>query len=497
MPTPTSTRSFRFSVVSGCLTLAVALMFISGCDMFKTDPAEVSGRAVHATTQEPLDGALVEILNPQQTRVLYETMTDAEGEFFFSLGIDSLQTYWIEVNKEGFEPEGQSFTIEPEESYTFRQPFRLSPVGDGDDNGEDGEDGDDEDGDEEPEEPTEPRSITLAARTAQEIGVSGSGSVETAALTFAVLDGNGIPMNEAGSVLVRFVILNQPSPPGASGSEFIYPEEAETDPEGQATVTLTSGTRSGPVQIQAIVETEFGTVTSSPVVTVIHGGLPDQDHFTIAPERRNIAGRAIAGLENEIRVVVGDQYANPVQENTQVYFTTNYGVITGSGSTDAQGRTSATLISGNPLPGDGLVTVTGRTAGVNGGTVEQSTAVLFSGPTVVSLDYQGGDLENGGERYEFVISDDIGNPLEGGSTATVTVTGENLETTGHTNVTVPDALGPGNEITHFNFRIRKSNPDEEALVDNIQISVVSQNGDRTYTWMASRPGGSLTLVSIE
>jgi hypothetical protein len=284
-------------------------------------------------------------------------------------------------------------------------------------------------------------------------------------------------------------MFSQPSVPGTSGAEFIYPAEATTNENGEAKVTLTSGTTSGPVQLQAEVETADGLIRSSPVVVAIHGGLPDQQHFTVSPVKLNFAGRAFFGEENVIRVIVGDQYANPVQANTNVYFTTDHGVVEGSAATDELARASVILQSANPLPPNGLGTITARTVGVDGASVSGNTLVLFSGKTTVELRYDGGGLETGGLNFTYWVTDDLGNPVVEGSTASVTVDGEAIQTIGQTSVTIPDALGPGPGITEFQFRVRSTaEVAEDSSVDAITINVTSRNGSVSYTWMSwARP----------
>jgi len=451
------------------LVLLGVLLAISGCDIFSKDPAVINGVVLNAQTDRAIEDARVELLNSAGTRTIAQTATDVDGNFSFSVEIDSLSTFLIVASKTGFVSAETSVSVEAEASHTLRDPLRLGVAGDGGGGVTTGE----------------PRSVTLAHRTSQNIGVSGSGSVETATLTFAVLDGNGVPLDAASSVTVRFRLLNQPSTPGSPGSEFIYPAEAPSDENGEAKVTLTSGVRSGPVQIQAEVDGPNGVIQSSPVVTTIHGGLPDQAHFTVAPVKRNFHGRTVYGIENSITVIAGDEYGNPVQAGTEIYFTTSHGVIAGSGSTDALGRTSSLLQAADPLPNtDGLGTITARTVGSGGVTVENSTDVLFSGPTQIQLFLEGGSLEGGGLQFRYVVSDDLGNPIEGGSSAAVTVEGQSVRALGHVNVTIPDARQPGVEVTEFNFLVRKSDADaDDADLEIVQITVSSPNGDRTYIWM--------------
>jgi hypothetical protein len=469
----------------GLLLVASLALWIAACDATTLEPAVLNGVVTNAETDEPVAGALVQLFDSARTRIFAETTSDAGGQFSFTIDLDSTATFRVAASISGFQAAERTVTLRAEEVFTLSAPLALAPL----DNGGPGGPG-------EPTEPREARSITLADRTSQTIGVSGSGSVETSTLTFAVLDGRGEPLDEISSVLVRFRLLNQPSIPGSAGAEFLFPDEAMSDEDGQASVTLTSGTTSGPVQVQAEIETPAGIIRSTPVVITIHGGLPDQDHFTVAPVQRNFHARTIYGIENVITVIVGDQYGNPVQPNTSIFFTTTHGVVEGSGATDALGRASAILQSADPLPNiDGLGTITARTVGIGGSSVSKTTLVLFSGPTVVELEFVGGDLDNGGEEYIYRVTDDLGNPIVGGSTVSVTVEGEEIRTIGDTAVTIPDSRVPGEGITEFRFLVRKAASDSEnPSIDNIVIQVTSLNGNRTYSYFM-RPAGAVGILT--
>lgn len=430
-------------------------------------PAQLSGTVVDDATQLPIAEAQVQVRDVARQLILQELQTNAAGQFQTTLQLAQATEIEVRVSRSGYGSAAQTVTLDRGGSAVLPD-FRLAA------------------------ETVEARSITLQNRTAQSIGVNGSGTVETSKLTFVVLDGTGTPVGSASSVDVRFRMLNHPSPPGSPESEFIYPAQATTNAEGLVDVTLTSGIRSGVVQVQAEFDGPDGLVRSQPVLITIHGGLPNQAHFTIAPLKRNFHGRTVVGIENTISVIAGDQYANPVQPQTAIYFTTSHGVVEASANTDAQGRATAQLIAGQPLPDiDGLATITARTAGVNGAEVTGSTTVLFSGPTQVELQYVSGSIAQGGTvQYRFFVRDDLGNPLEGGSSASVSVQGENVEAIGQTNVTIPDALSGGSGRTEFTFSVRSTAEQEEdedgnvewqpASIDTITIQVTSPNGSGAF-----------------
>ena len=138
---------------------------------------------------------------------------------------------------------------------------------------------------------------------------------------------------------------------------------------------------------------------------------------------------------------VGDKYGNPVHPNTAIYFTsTGGGIATAPGYTDATGHASATLYSGNPLPkvsglnstlfgdGTGYCWVKAVTHGENGITISDSGLVLFSANSPVILfsgspnQVTGDTIHSGGSiSVPVTISDKFGNPLESGTTISVSV----------------------------------------------------------------------------
>jgi hypothetical protein len=211
----------------------------------------------------------------------------------------------------------------------------------------------------------DPVSIYLADITSTVIGVKESGSVETTRITFVVQDSSGIPIDEDHSVVVNFELGA-----GPGGGEFLSPYSVETNSEGLAAVNLTSGIKAGAVQVIAKINFLSNVITSLPVGVTIHGGLPDYDHFSIAPEDLNFPGYNIFGLTDPITTFVGDKYANPVRPETAVYFTTTGGIIQGSALTDESGIGVVDLISALPHPihptlGAGFATVTASTIDEN------------------------------------------------------------------------------------------------------------------------------------
>ncbi len=351
-----------------------------------------------AETNDPIVGALVQ-LQPQG--LIAET--DSLGCYRFEVTLDSTMELTVSATKTGYSSASLPILAVPDRSIEVPV-LRLTRTA--------------------TEEPVsgEAANILLLSQSDQAIGVRESGSKETAELVFQVADSMGRPVVLEHAVRVRFRFGVQPG-----GGEYLFPTEALTDNSGRVRVHVASGTKAGVVQVVAEATVAGRTIRSQPVSLAIHGGLPDPDFFTLAPTQYNFPGWVAYGLENEISVIVGDQYGNPVKPGTAVYFTTTHGVITGSVMTDENGQGSVTLYSANPLPPDGIAIITATTADRNQQPVTRSLPIIFSGPPVAvlcMLDDQGNCLPQTpvailDQSYLLQLTDHLGNPLAPGTKVTI------------------------------------------------------------------------------
>lgn len=286
---------------------------------------------------------------------------------------------------------------------------------------------------------------------------------------------------------------------GPDGGEGLLPESATTNSSGRVTTSLFSGTKAGVVQVQAeIVRDELDPpliIRSQPVAVTIHGGFPDEDHFSLAPDKYNFEGYTINGNTNQITAIIGDEFSNPVKPGTAVYFSSTGGIIEGSGqgNTNNQGFVTVQLISGGPRPNDsetidgtpfprpGLGTVTASTVDKDNNLISKSVNVVFStSSAIISTDSTTFDLPpNGGVTFDYEVTDLNGNPMAAGTTISIDA-GAGMEVTGDGNVTLGNNIFPGPGATEFTFSIRdiddESN-DPAAL--SISITVTSPQGNVT------------------
>ncbi len=442
---------------------AIALAAI-GCDAFS--PEEDTGGVVNLTgtvlnqeTNNPVDGAFVRVL---PLDLLYEVGVD--GSFDISVDIDSTMDLQIIAGSDGFDT--ASVTVLALAGRIIQVPtLRLEQVV--------------------ASEPESGRahSILLLQQSATVIGVREGGSEEVASMTFQVVDSIGRPVVLDNSILINFRFGVQPM-----GGESLAPASAATDNNGVAVVTLSSGTRAGVTQVVAETAVSGKTVRSQPVAISIHGGLPDQTHFSVGPAKFNFAALNTFGVSNSIAIIAGDQYANPVRSGTAVYFTTTHGVIVGSVQTDPEGRGAVSLISANPLPADGIAIVTATTADKDNVEVQGRTPVIFSGVPVVTISPLSIAV---GTTYNFTVTDQNGNPLVEGTSIAAEVQGTAVKAVGNTSLQLSDSgfsggMGYDNVIrgagiTSFVMRAvenvdpNASNP-PTPVVEAVTISVAGPNG---------------------
>ena len=437
--------------------IALLSLIMVGCKKAVEPEAEkqlktvtLKGQVLESATNAPLQNAVVRVLGITPTLIAY---TDSLGKYEFQFEIESEIEVQLVAFKEGYDPDTINVLVVPGrvvEVPAFMLQRVVSEV------------------------PTsgEPASIVLVSQSSKNIGVKGSGSVETAQMVFEVQDSSGKPVDLAHSVEVNFKIGS-----GPGGGEFVYPPKARTDSKGRVTVNIVSGTKAGVVQIVA--ESFIGTkvIRSLPVVIVIHGGLPDSAHFSIASEKLNFPGYNIFGLTNKITAYVGDKYGNPVKPGTAVYFTTTGGIIEGSVLTDDRGQGSVNLISAEPRPvhpilGPGYAVITATTADENQNTIKAETIVLFSGIPQISIEPITFDIPNlGSQVFNYTVSDQNGNPLAGGTTITVSIDGKDVRALGDLNITLPDTRD--RSWTRFSFAIQDTTADTTQRPILIRISTTT------------------------
>jgi len=345
------------------------------------------------------------------------------------------------------------------------------------------------------------QTIAFLGASPREISVYGVGGLETTILGYEVRDSLGLPIDAAHAVPLTFTALG-----GPNGGEYISPPTVTTNALGRSFTTFNSGIRSGVVQIIASTTVGGRTITSGPVRVTINAGYPDQTHFTIGAFRLNYPTLGIVGSRDNITVLVGDKYTNPVVANTAVYFRSSAGVIQASVFTNSDGQGSVDLISGNPEPfgiyatppwGDGYHYVVARTVGESGAAVMDSVLILWTGASMISnvTPPTFNILNAGSQDFTFTVSDFLGHPLAKGTSITVQASvppppdpfaSVNQVQLGFgrqgTIVFERDYLFPGPGTTQFGFRLSDGTINiDQATAVSIAISVGGPNGTAYYT----------------
>lgn len=424
------------------------------------DPGKIKieGRVIHDLSGSPLQSAAILISGLSNEISL---VTDADGKFSTEVLVASEINITIIANKEGFISDTVKAILIPNKNLSLPA-FQLKPVPGGTIASGD------------------PVSIFLVSQSSSFIGVKESGAEETARIVFVVQDSSGIPIDLAHSIDVKFKFGARPG-----GGELLSPTVIKTNSSGQAAVNLTSGTKAGVVQLFAEVTLPTKTIVSIPVAISIHGGLPDQSHFSVGPAFFNFPGLDIHGLVDPISIVLGDKYANPVRPQTAVYFTTTGGIIDGSLLTDNQGRGSVDLISGNPEPshpifGPGFATITASTANELQQNITRETVVLFSGFPNITCNPTSFDIPNGGSQsFVYTVQDRNGNPMAAGTNITVSAEGEDVKVLGQVDVTLPDTQSK--TWTQFGFTIVDEN--DSVNVEKPVVVTIGSDGPNGGTFL--------------
>lgn len=448
------------------LTL-LAISFTSMLVLFSCEeiyePIRVTGQIVESNSLSPVQNATVSIVSP--TDLARQTISDSNGEYVFEeVPVDSVIDLTIRAEKENFTPETITILAAPERELVVPDlRIRDQEADAGEVEGETGG----------------AASIVLVNLSSPEIRISETGGDVNSSFTFEVQDSSGRAIGPEDAVDVEFRIIE-----GPDGGETITPSVVTTDANGLVTSNIFAGTVAGNLKIEAKIERpDVGlTIRSKPILLTIHGGFPDLAHFSIAADIFNFEAFSINGNRDEITVIVGDKFSNPVKPDTPVYFNSTGGVIQGSGETDADGQVSVDLISGDPRPPDQYATVRAFTFDENDNEISREITVLFSGPPATSkiqVSPSTFDIpNNGGQNFELTLTDINDNPLPFNTQVTISPS-EGMTISGESNFRIPNALFGGPGVTQFNFSVQDS--DEEDLGDqpvSIFIEVETPGGFR-------------------
>jgi hypothetical protein len=229
--------------------------------------------------------------------------------------------------------------------------------------------------------------ITPADKSIVIQGAGGSGRSETAQLSFRVLDKNGAPVANQkvgfSTISTKAVRLSQ-----ASGV---------TDGSGIVSVSVTSGTE--PTALRVVAKLDNGISTVSDTITVTTGA-PVQLAFSLSASEFNIEGYEFDDVTDQIKLLLADQFSNPVADGVPAVLQTDSGAIGSSsrgGCVTDNGRCTVDLRSQNPRYGSdataprkraGLATITATTLS-GSSPLSGEIAVFLSGSRVANVSLVG------------------------------------------------------------------------------------------------------------
>ncbi len=204
--------------------------------------------------------------------------------------------------------------------------------------------------------PGAPNSVLLTIDP-NNLGVKDSGRNQTVNVLANVVDSKNNPVVDG--VYVVFSIFSSPG-----GGETLSSVLPVPTLNGQAAVSLNSGTRSGSVRIMAQVTDSLANplqpeVRAISTEIIVFAGPPfiedvndrSTSHLTVGSKVLNIFGWNVVNNTVRIVAVVGDKFNNPVPPGTAVFFTTTGGIVsTHTGFTDEEGVVRVTLHSAQPYP---------------------------------------------------------------------------------------------------------------------------------------------------
>jgi hypothetical protein len=294
--------------------------------------------------------------------------------------------------------------------------------------------------------------ITVDGSHSTHIYVQSSGLQETARINFVVTDDQGRLVDDDHNVLVHFNILS-----GPDGGEYLEPDTMRTI-NGRVHAVLNSGIIAGPVQLDVYADVNGQTIRALPVRMAIYGGLPDQDHFSLAVDILNIAGRVHFGIIDNITAFVGDKFSNPVAPGTIVYFSTDYCIVEGAAVTNELGQAKVQFESAAPLPPNPIdstfahITAWTYEDTVLRNTINAKARILLSDVTG-SISINPTDFTytaaNNPITFNYVVQDVWGNPLVGNTNIKVSSTAGSLY--GDVNINLVDTQLPGPGRTDLQF----------------------------------------------
>ncbi|NDP39083.1 MAG: hypothetical protein GZ093_10110 [Rhodoferax sp.] len=250
--------------------------------------------------------------------------------------------------------------------------------------------------------PTASAVVFMSATPAQ-IFVAGSGALDQAIVKFRVLSSGGSALP---SVPVKLSIVTNPGGVGLGSAGVTAPVTVTTLVNGEASVSVFSGTIPGPVKVRAELASDPLVFSESQNLTVASGP-PSQRFMSLSVETFNIEGWSIDGASTQLTVRIADRQGNAVDDGTVINFTAEGGQVARSCATvrvNGVSQCSVTFISQNPRPAGGRASVLAYIAGTKDYVDINGNNTFDAGDTLLNIgDAYRDDNENG--IYENAIGE--------------------------------------------------------------------------------------------
>lgn len=185
----------------------------------------------------------------------------------------------------------------------------------------------------------------------------GSGATTQSLMTFKVVDGTGLPVQNQK---VNLALLNTAAAAGISIDTLGNSAGVSktTDASGQVVVAVFSGNVPTSVQVSAKLDAPSNVQTNSNVLTVA-SGKPVQKAASLALEKFSIEGFSVDGVTTQVTLSMADRQGNPVPDGTEVNLVAESGVLIPARCVVAGGTSqcSSTYRSSGTRPVNGRVTI--------------------------------------------------------------------------------------------------------------------------------------------
>jgi hypothetical protein len=203
--------------------------------------------------------------------------------------------------------------------------------------------------------------VSFISATPGQIFVAGAGAVEQSTLRYRAFAG----VTPLPNVPVIMSFQVNPGGAGLNAAGVSANITVTTDSNGEALVTLFSGTIPGPVRIRGALVSDPSVFAESQNLTIASGP-PSQRFMSLSVQTSNIEGQNIDGTSTRLTARLADRQGNAVADGTVVNFTAEGGQVAFSCATVQVNRISSCsvdFISQNPRRPNGRVSVLAFTEG--------------------------------------------------------------------------------------------------------------------------------------